>query len=168
VNTFLGLQVGKGGNDFRVHWSIGVVLNWIVLLLLGPNPLVTELLLSKIKAVEVLVDIVVSTEVWYSIVNLVTKVLLLMLILSATSRRANWVGCGFSVSLDIRVTLDIHDIPFVSNRFLSITKVLQSTDDFSIESWIEVVVSVLSFVLIFITSVTNHELFANHAFSLLD
>jgi len=110
---------------------------------------------------------VISTEAWHSVVDFVTKILLLMLVLSATSRGANWIRLNLNVSIDIRIKLDIHDVPFVSNRLLSITKVLQGANDFSIEGWVEVIVSIFGFVLVFVTGGTDHELLTNNTFSCL-
>jgi hypothetical protein len=86
VNGLLTLQVAKGVNNIWVNWLVDVVFNWVVCWwILRPDPLVTKLLLGKVETLEVLVDQVISTEAWNSVVDLVAKTLGLVLVLSATS-----------------------------------------------------------------------------------
>ena len=59
---------------------------------------------SQLERSEVIIDIVVSTEVWNRVVDLVTKWLLLVLVLGATGGRADWVGND--ISINIRVDLN--------------------------------------------------------------
>jgi hypothetical protein len=89
-----------------------------------------------------------------------------MLVLGAASGRADWIRLDASVNIGIK--LDIEDVPLVSDRLLSITEVLQGANDFPIESWVEVVVSILSLILPLISSVSNHELLADNTFGCLD
>jgi hypothetical protein len=72
-------------NNFWVKRLVNVVLDWVISWwILGPYPLMTDNLLSGIKTVEVVVNVMISTEVWNSIVDLVTKTLRLVFVLGAT------------------------------------------------------------------------------------
>ena len=75
---------------------------------------------SELKRSVIVDDISVNTEVWNWVVDLVTERLLLVLVLSATGGRADWVR----VNIDISGKLYIIDNPVVSKVLLRITKVL--------------------------------------------
>ena len=85
MNTLLRMQVTKRVNNIWVNWLVNIVFNWIFWFILLPLPPMTKLLLGKVKTLEVLVDQVISSEVWHWIVDLVAKTLGLVLVLSATS-----------------------------------------------------------------------------------
>jgi hypothetical protein len=97
---------------------------------------------------EVIVNIVVSTEVWHSIVDLVTETLLLVLVLGASSGGADWIRLQLSVGLDVSLKLD-GESPVMSEVGLSISEVLVGGNDITVELWSEVVVNVLSWVVPF-------------------
>merc|ERR1711934_396224 len=63
-----------------------------------------------------------------------------MLVLCASSRRADWVG----LELQIRVKLDFIDDPFMTKAGLSITGGVGGMGHISIKLWSEVVIGILS------------------------
>jgi hypothetical protein len=86
------LKVLHGADDLTVERHVEIVkslLSWIGPLGFGGCSTNLEFgtnhLFCSSKRGEVIVDIMVSTEVWNSIVNLVTETLLFVLVLSATS-----------------------------------------------------------------------------------
>lgn len=90
--AFLIFHVLHGDNNIWVSWLVEVVKNWIIRVILLPVPLVSELLLGEVQTLEVLVDLVVSSEVWHEVVDIIAESLGLVLVLSAASRRADWIG----------------------------------------------------------------------------
>jgi hypothetical protein len=171
VLTFLIFQVLKGITNIWVNCLVEVVENWIIWIILGPIPLMAELFFGEVQTLFALVDQVISTEVWYEVVDLVAKTLLFMLVLSAASRRANWIRLSLSVSfrveLDIRVKLNILDNPFMSKNFFSIIKVLHGANDITVKSWVVVIQNLLGWIgpFFFGSSSTNLEFVTNHTFS---
>ena len=99
------LQVLKGVNNIWVSCLVEVVENGIIRSVILPVPLVSELLLGKVQTFFALVDQMISTEVWNKVVDLVSETLLLMLVLSAASGGADWIG--LRVDLDIGIKLKI-------------------------------------------------------------
>ena len=150
-------------------WSEVVVdiLGWVMPLGLGCLSSELESVgfhaLSKLKRSVVVDDVGVNAEVWNWVVDLVTEWLLLVLVLGATSRGADWVG----VNVDISIKLDIIDNPLVLEVLLGITKVLHGGNDITVQGWVEVVVNILGWVvpLLLRGSGTNLEFMTDHAFS---
>jgi len=105
----------------------------------------------------------VGTEVWNSIVDLVTEWLLLMLVLGAASRGADWVRIKF----DISIKLEIIDNPSVSKNLLSVVKVLHGGNNISLQGWVEIVINILGWVVPFsLGSISSDlEFMTDHAFS---
>jgi len=99
------LQVLKGVNNIWVSCLVEVVENGIIRSVILPVPLVSELLLGEVQTFFALVDQMISTEVWNKVVDLVSETLLLMLVLSAASGGADWIG--LRVDLDIGIKLNI-------------------------------------------------------------
>jgi hypothetical protein len=133
-NFFGIIKVLHGADDVAVKSWVEViisVLGWI-----GPLGFrgsgtnlesVTNHTFSSFQGGEVVVNIIISTEVWNWIVNFVSKVLLLMLELSATSGGADWIGLSvnMSISLDkgwqlvgwpVILSLIAIDLVFVNRR----------------------------------------------------
>jgi len=109
------LSVGEvlvGGDDITIKlWSevIVNVLGWVVPFGLGSISSDLEFVrllgLSNSEISEVINDVSVNTEVWNSVVDLVTEWLLLVLVLSAASGRADWIGLGLLISLNLEVVI---------------------------------------------------------------
>jgi len=86
------LEVLQGGDGVAVQlWGEVVVdiLGWVLPLGLGGGgtdlEFVSDHTLGDFEIIEVIVDVLVSAEVWNWIVNLVASLLLLVLVLSAAS-----------------------------------------------------------------------------------
>jgi len=113
AEVLLGVgEVLVGGDDVTIKlWSevIVNVLGWVVPFGLGSissDPEFVRLLgLSNSEIIEVINDVSVNTEVWNSVVDLVTEWLLLVLVLSAASGRADWIGLGLLISLNLEVVI---------------------------------------------------------------
>jgi len=150
VEILLGVsEVLVGSDDVAIKlWSEVVVniLGWVVPLGLGCFSSELELVrlhaLGKLKRSVVVDDIGINTEVWNWVVDLVTERLLLVLVLGATSRGADWVG----VNIDISIKLNIIDNPLVLEVLLRVTEVLDRGDHITVQGWVEVVVNVLGWV----------------------
>jgi len=99
---------------------------------------VSEGSFRNLKRVVIINDVVVDTEVWNWIVDVISSWLLLVLVLGATSGGADWVR------VDIRFNLEVVDHPLVAEGVLSISEMLGGGDHISIELRSEVVVSVFS------------------------
>jgi hypothetical protein len=96
--------------------------------------------LGKLERSVVVDNVGVNTEVWNWVVDLVAEWLLLMLVLSATSRRADWIRSNVGIKLDCK-------LPMVAKILLGVSEVLVGRDDITIELRSEVVVDILGWVL---------------------
>jgi len=113
AEVLLGVsEVLVGGDNVTVEfWGEVVidVLGWVV-----PSGLrsfssdlefVRLLGFGNFEISEVINDVSVNTEVWNSVVDLVSEWLLLVLVLSAASGRADWIGLGLLISLNLEVVI---------------------------------------------------------------
>jgi len=148
-------EVRSGGDHVLIKSWVEVVVG--ILSFVGPLCLrlggtdlefVTGHTFGCFNRLEVIVNIVVSTEVWHSIIDLVTETLLLVLVLGASSGGADWIRLQLSVGLDVSLKLD-GESPVMSEVGLSISEVLVGGNDITVELWSEVVVNVLSWVVPF-------------------
>lgn len=81
------LEVGEGGSNIVIDWSSESIVSWLWSALWWGNvvPLMAEVLLGPLEGSIDIVDIVGSSEVWNWIVDWVSELLLLMLVLGASS-----------------------------------------------------------------------------------
>jgi len=174
--SFGEFEVGPGGDNVLVEGWVEVVvgvLSFVGPLLLGGGgtdlELVADHTLGSFNRGEVIVDIVVSTKVWNGVVDLIAQVLLLVLVLSASGGRADWVGLQFGIDLQVGVELD-GESPVMVEVGLSISEVLVRRNDITVELWSEVVVNVLGWVVPFgLGSLgSERELVALHALGKLE
>jgi len=173
VVTEVGLGIGQvlvGGDNITIELRSEVVidiLGWVVPFGLGSisskSKLVRFHTLGSGERSVVINDVSVNTEVWNSIVDLVTEWLLLVLVLGAASRGADWVRIKF----DISIKLDIIDNPSVSKILLSVFKVLHGGNNISLQGWVEIVINILGWVVpLFLRgSSSDLEFMTDHAFS---
>ena len=133
-------------DDITVEpWSEVVVdvLGWVVPFGLGSLGSELESValhaLGELEGSVVVEDVRVNTEVWHWVVDLVTEWLLLMLILGAAGRRANWIRFNIGIELNCKS-------PVVTEVLLSVGKVLVGGDNVAIELWSEVIIDILSWV----------------------
>ena len=78
--------------------------------------------------------------IWDWVVNWVAELWLLVLVLVATCRGANWIR----LNVNLITNLQIIDNPLMSEFTFSIRKMLGCSDHVSIKSWSKVIVGVLS------------------------
>ena len=154
AEVLLGVsEVLVSGDDVTVKlWSEVVVnvLSWVVPFGLGGLGTELELVrlhgFGKLKRSVVVDDVGINTEVWNWVVDLVSEWLLLVLVLSATSRGADWVR----VKMNIRVELNIIDNPLVTEVLLGVIEILHGGNNITVQGWVEVVVNILSWVVPFL------------------
>jgi len=103
------IKVLQSRNHITFEGWVEVVINvlgWILPLLLRGFSSNLESVVNhtfgRLKRGKVINDFVVSSKVWHSVVDFVTKFLLLVLILSATGGRADWVRLHVRVNLKER------------------------------------------------------------------
>ena len=71
----------------------------------------TNHIFSKSQTIKVIIDVLISAKVWNWVVNVIPAILLLVLVLGAAGRGADWIGEHLSVDLDeILVFLNLHCI----------------------------------------------------------
>ena len=166
AEVLLGIgEVLVGGDHIAIElWSEVVVniLSWVVPFLL--RCLSSELkfvgfhALGKLERSVVVDNVGVNTEVWNWVVDLVAEWLLLMLVLSATSRRADWIRSNVGIKLDCK-------LPMVAKILLGVSEVLVGGDHVAIKLWSEVVIDILGWVVpLFLGSLSSqYKLVGFHA-----
>ena len=94
--TESGLSIGEvlgGGDDITVKsWGevvvgvLGFVLPLVAQAAGTDLELMTDHVLGEFDTFEIIIDVFISSEVWHEVVDVITKILLFVLVLSATSR----------------------------------------------------------------------------------
>ena len=81
-----------GGDDVFIKGKVSCILNWLLFLFaVWESQFVTQLFFSNREGVFVLKNLMVSSEIWNEVVNVVASVLAWMQVLCATSGVADWI-----------------------------------------------------------------------------
>lgn len=111
------LKVGLSGDNVIIEFWGLVVLNWILIILLLPVPLMSELFFGPVKRILIGAHILIFSKVWNEIIFWMS-IVMRMEVLIAARTVADWVVLGHFLGLDEPVFLwKVPSAMCVNSRF---------------------------------------------------